>query len=55
MPSKKDTKKLDGTSAVENALPHEKSFFVRFKPPFSSGSALVCPPRPQLRSSALER
>ncbi len=36
------------------ALPHGKSSFVRFKPLFSSDSALVSPPRPQRRSSALE-
>ena len=28
------------------ALPHGKSCVVRFKPLFSSNSALVCPPRP---------
>ena len=38
----------------QDALPHGKSSFVRFKPLFSSDSALVCPPRPQGRSSALE-
>jgi hypothetical protein len=37
------------------ALPHGKSSFVRFKPLFSSDSELVCPPRPQRRSSALEQ
>jgi hypothetical protein len=36
-------------------LPHGKSFFVRFKPLFPSDSALICPTRPQRRSSALER
>ena len=39
----------------QDALPHGKSFFLRFKPLFSSNSALVCPLRPQLRSAALER
>jgi hypothetical protein len=37
------------------ALPHGKSSFVCFKHLLSSDSALVCPPRPQRRSSALER
>ena len=37
------------------ALPHRKSSFVRFKHLFSSDSVLVSPPRPQLRSSALEQ
>jgi hypothetical protein len=38
-----------------NALPHGKSFFVRFKPLFSSNAKRVSFPRPQLRLSALER
>jgi len=37
------------------ALPHGKSFFVRFKSLFSSDSELVSPPRPQRRPSALEQ
>ncbi len=38
-----------------NALPHEKSSFVRFTHLFSSNSVLASPPRPHLRSSALEQ
>jgi hypothetical protein len=44
-----------GHTAVIGALPHGKSFFVRFNPLFSSDSERVCPPRPQRRSAALER
>jgi hypothetical protein len=55
------TRKADGSATIhiacirKHALPHGKSSFVRFKHLFSSDSELVSPPRPQPRSSALER
>ncbi len=39
----------------QDALPHGKSSFVRFKYLFSSDSELVSPPSLQRRSSALEQ
>jgi hypothetical protein len=47
--------KYSAGRGTTGALPHGKSSFVCFKHLLSSDSALVCPPRPQRRSSALER